>query len=165
MKEINVRELKESPVKLIADDWSLVASGGREGFNVMTVSWGAVGELWGRDVVFIFIRPQRYTFKFMEKNDIFTLSFFGGEFKDALRFCGSNSGKDVDKAAACGLTPSFLKNGGVAFEEAKYTIVCRKLASQFIDPAGFADPSVESVYPDKDYHKIYVGEILKVYSD
>ncbi len=162
MKEINIRELGKSPVELIADSWGLVTAGNSEKFNTMTVSWGAAGEIWGKDAVFIFIRPQRYTYEFVEKEDIFTLSFYGNEFKDALRFCGSKSGRDFDKAAECGLTPVFT-DGGVTFEEAEYTLVCRKMASQFIDPAGFIDSSIENNFANKDYHKMYIGEILKVY--
>ena len=162
MKEINVRDIKESPVELIADGWGLVTAGNEETFNTMTVSWGALGEIWGKDAAFIFVRPQRYTYEFLEKEDIFTLSFYGAEYKDALRLCGSKSGRDIDKAAACGLTPVFT-DGGVTFEQAKYTVVCRKMASQFIDPAGFEDAAIESNYAKKDYHKIYIGEILKVY--
>ena len=162
MKEINVRDIKESPVELIADGWGLVTAGNEEKFNTMTVSWGALGEIWGKDAAFIFVRPQRYTYEFLEKEDIFTLSFYGAEYKDALRLCGSKSGRDIDKAAACGLTPVFT-DGGVTFEQPKYTVVCRKMASQFIDPAGFEDAAIESNYAKKDYHKIYIGEILKVY--
>ncbi len=162
MKEINIREIKKSPVELISDGWGLVTAGSKDKFNTMTVSWGAIGEIWGKDAAFIFIRPQRYTYEFIENNDIFTITFFGEEFKDALRICGSKSGRDINKAEVCGLTPIFT-DGGVTFEQAEYTVVCRKMASQFIDPAGFEDKSIESNYPKKDYHKIYIGEIIKVY--
>lgn len=162
MKEINIRDIKENTVSLISDGWGLVTAGSKEKFNTMTVSWGAVGEIWGKDAVFIFIRPQRYTYEFLEKEDIFTLSFYGDEFKKALGICGSKSGRDIDKAAECGLTPIFT-DGGVTFEQAKYTIVCRKMASQFMNPEGFEDPAIENNYANKDYHKVYIGEILKVY--
>ncbi len=162
MKEINIRDIKKSAVELISDGWGLVTAGNEEKFNTMTVSWGGLGEIWGKDAVFIFIRPQRYTYEFLEKEDIFTLSFYGSEHRDALRICGSKSGRDIDKAAVCGLTPVFA-DGGVTFEQAEYTLVCRKMASQFIDPAGFEDSSIENNYAQKDYHKVYIGEILKVY--
>lgn len=162
MKEINIREIGKNPVELIADGWGLVTAGSSEKFNTMTVSWGAVGEIWGKDAAFVFIRPQRYTFEFIEKEEIFTLSFYGNEHKDALRICGSKSGRDVDKAEVCGLTPVYV-DGGVTFEQAEYTIVCRKMASQFFDPAGFVDSTIENNYANKDYHKMYIGEIIKVY--
>ena len=72
------------------------------------------------------------------------------------------SGRDIDKVAETGLTPLFA-DGAVTFEQAEYTIVCRKMASQFIDPKGFEDENIEKNYAAKDYHKVYIGEILKVY--
>ena len=162
MREIDIKNLDFNPFVKIGKEWMLITAGNEEKFNTMTVSWGAVGEIWGKDAAFIFIRPQRYTYEFTEKEDIFTISFYGSEYKDALRLCGSKSGRDIDKAAACGLTPVFT-DGGVTFEQAEYTIVCRKMASQFIDPAGFADASIENNYANKDYHKMYIGEIIRVY--
>lgn len=163
MKEINIRDIKKSAVELISDNWGLVTAGNAEKFNTMTVSWGGLGEIWGKDAVFIFIRPQRYTYEFLENEELFTLSFYGDECKDALKICGSKSGRDIDKVAATGLTPVFT-DGSVTFEQAEYTLVCRKMASQFIDPAGFEDKNIEKNYSSADYHKVYIGEILKVYS-
>jgi flavin reductase (DIM6/NTAB) family NADH-FMN oxidoreductase RutF len=163
MKEINIRDIKKSAVELISDNWALVTAGNEEKFNTMTVSWGGIGEIWGKDAVFIFIRPQRYTFEFIEKEELFTLTFYGDEYKNALKLCGSKSGRDIDKVAETGLTPLFT-DGSVTFEQAEYTLVCRKMASQFIDPAGFIDSSIENNYAQKDYHKMYIGEILKVYA-
>ena len=70
MKKINIRDLKKSPVELISDNWALLTAGKEGDYNTMTVSWGAVGEIWGKDAAFIFIRPQRYTYEFTEKEDI-----------------------------------------------------------------------------------------------
>ena len=162
MKEINIRDIKKSPVELISDGWGLVTASNKEKFNTMTVSWGALGEIWGKDAVFVFIRPQRYTYGFIEKEEIFTLTFYGEEYRDALCLCGRKSGRDTDKISECGLTPVFT-DGGVAFEEANYTVVCRKLAAQFLDPDGFIDASVGGNYANNDYHKMYIGEIIKVY--
>ena len=127
----------------------------------MTISWGGVGELWGKDVVFAFIRPQRYTKEFMDKSDYFTVSFFDEEYKDALKICGTKSGRDCDKINLAGLSAQF---DGVAVypAEAKLVIKCRKIAVQKMDNAGFIDPSIESNYKSGDYHFIYVGEIEKV---
>ena len=160
-KEINIRELKESPVKMIADDWALLTAGDINSWNTMTVSWGGVGELWGNDVVFCFVRPQRYTFEFMEKQDAFTLSFFGGKYKKELAFCGAKSGRDYDKAKETGFVP--VKAGdAIGFEQANVIIVCKKIAVSDIDPKGFLDNSIMSNYKSNDFHKIYVGKIEKV---
>lgn len=161
-KKISVKELAENPIKLFDDDWSLITSGDKNGYNTMTASWGGIGELWSRDVCFIFIRPQRYTFEFVEKNDLFTVSFYPKEYHKALSFCGSHSGRDCDKANETGLTPLFV-DGSTAFEEAKIILVCKKIACQEMNPEGFLDPSIEKNYAAGDYHKIYVGEIVSCY--
>ena len=163
MKEINIRDIKKSAVEMISDGWGLVTAGNGEKFNTMTVSWGGLGEIWGKDAVFIFIRPQRYTYEFIEKEEFFTLSFYGEEHRNALKICGSQSGRNTDKVANAGLTPVFI-DGTVSFEQAEYTLVCRKMASQFIDPKGFEDEAIEKNYSAGDYHKVYIGEIVKVYS-
>lgn len=128
----------------------------------MTASWGGMGELWNKDVCFIFVRPQRYTYEFLEKNEKFTLSFYGAEWKKALSFCGTKSGRDFDKAKETGLIPKFIDET-TTFEQAEITIVCKKIAFQDMSPEGFIDKSIEKNYAAKDYHRIYVGEILEVY--
>ena len=161
MKQISIKELKESAVSLFDDRWALITAGGPESWNTMTASWGALGELWNKDVCFCFIRPQRYTYEFTEREEYFTVSFFGQQHKKALAFCGRNSGRDVDKAKETGLTPVAAENS-VSFEEAEIVLICKKLAFQDIDPEGFIDPSIDSTcYPAKDYHRMYIGEIVK----
>lgn len=160
-RETTMRELNTSPVKMIAEDWALLTAGNLSAFNTMTVSWGGVGELWGKDVAFVFVRPQRYTYEFMENSEYFTLSFFGGEYKKELGICGAKSGRDVDKYKETGLVPTAAEQA-VTFEQAKTVLVCRKVAFQDIDPKGFLDASIMDTYAAKDYHRMYVGVIEKV---
>ena len=115
-KEISIRELNGNFVKMLSEDWALLTAGKDDRFNTMTVSWGGVGELWNKDVAFLFVRPQRYTYQFIENNDYFTLSFFGGEYKKELGICGSKSGRDIDKTEATGFTPiSIGESTGFSF--------------------------------------------------
>lgn len=160
-KEINIRDIKQSAVKMISDDWALVTAFAGGVTNTMTVSWGGIGELWGKDVVFIFIRPQRYTYELLEKTDMFSMSFFDGEYKKELAYCGKNSGRNGDKFEATGLKAIEL-DGVAAVEQAKYNLVCKKLAFQDMNPKGFLDESIENNY-NGDYHRIYIGEIVKTY--
>ena len=161
-REIAPTEIEGNPIQMIGREWMLVTAGTPEGFNTMTASWGALGELWFKPVCFCFLRPQRYTLEFMERGDAFTLSFFEERFRPQLNFCGSRSGREVDKVAECGFTPVAAANGSVWFEEARLVIECRKLYSQDLDPARFLDPSIGENYPKKDYHRMYVGEITRV---
>ncbi len=160
-KEINARELQANFIKMLSEDWALLTAGTVDSFNTMTVSWGGIGELWNKDVGFVFVRPQRYTYEFIEKNDYFSLSFFGGEFKKELGICGSKSGRDIDKMKTTGFNAVDLENA-VDFEQAKITIVMKKLAYQDMKPDGFLDESIMKNYANSDFHRIYVGEIVKV---
>lgn len=160
-QETTMRKLNVSPVKMIAEDWALLTAGDKSAFNTMTVSWGGVGELWGKDVAFVFVRPQRYTYAFMEKNAYFTLSFFDGGYKKELGVCGAKSGRDIDKCKETGLIPVAVDDA-VTFTQAKTVLVCRKVAFQDLDPNGFLDASIMDTYAAKDYHRMYVGVIEKV---
>lgn len=161
MKEINIRDIKESAVKMISDDWALLSAGNENGFNTMTVSWGGIGELWGKDVAFIFVRPQRYTKEFIDREGKMTLSFFGGEYKKEMGFCGKNSGRDFDKFKETGLTPEF-SDGTVYVKEAKHVLILKTLAVTEMTPDSFLDKEIEpSCYPNKDYHIVYIAEIVK----
>jgi flavin reductase (DIM6/NTAB) family NADH-FMN oxidoreductase RutF len=163
MNKIDIKALQGNAVSMFDDKWCLITAGKKDSYNTMTASWGAMGELWNKDVCFIFIRPQRYTLEFTEREELFTLSFFGEEYKKALGFCGRNSGRDCDKAKETGLTPMEI-DGSMSFEESETVIVCKKLFYQDIDPQGFIDKAIDGVcYPEKDYHRMYVGEVIGCY--
>ena len=132
-KEIAVEELKFNPFTKIGKEWMLVTAGNEEGHNTMTASWGGVGVMWGKNVVSVYIRPQRYTKEFVDANDTFTLSFYDETYKKALSICGSKSGRDCDKEKEAGLTPYYV-DGTTAFEEADMILVCRKQYHQDMAP-------------------------------
>lgn len=158
------KEIDDNFIKLIGDQWMLVTAGDSSGYNMMTASWGCAGFLWNKPVVFIFIRPQRHTFGFIEGNEEFTLSFFGEEYRNALQICGTVSGRDVNKTEKTGLTPRYTDAGNVAFEEARLILECRKLYADFLNPEAFIDRAIlEKSYPEKDFHKVYVAEIVNAW--
>ncbi len=160
-KEIKPIEIEGNPFHLIGREWMLITAGAPEHFNTMTVSWGSMGELWFKPVCFCFVRPQRYTYEFMEKSEAFTLSFFDEKYKPQLNLCGSRSGREIDKAAECGFTPLEAENGSVYFGEARLVLECRKLYFQDLDPANFLDDSIMKNYPKNDFHRMYIGEITR----
>lgn len=161
MTEISALNLSKSPFELIGKDWMLITAGDKNSYNTMTASWGGVGVLWNKNVVFAFVRPQRFTYDFMNSNEYFSLSFFEEEYRDVLKFCGANSGRDVDKAKACNITPDFSQDA-VFFKEAQTVIVCKKLYIQDMNEDCFLDKSLLSNYSGDDYHRVFVGEIVKV---
>ena len=163
-REISVEQLKDNPFTLINKDWMLITAGNQESHNTMTASWGGVGELWGKYVSTIYIRPQRYTYEFIEKSDYFTLSFLGEAYRKQLALCGAKSGREVDKVKECGFTVYAGAGNAPYFQEAELVLVCRKLYYQDIDPAHFLDQGIDGKwYPKKDYHRMYIGEIVEAY--
>lgn len=160
-REISAKEITENIFKLIGDDWALVTGGTEENFNTMTISWGGAGIMWGKPCAFTFIRPQRYTFEFMENSEYYTMSFFDEKYRDALKFCGSKSGRDYNKAKETGLTPAFTENGAVYFEEAKLVLVCKKMYAQSLNEDSITDGDGVKKWYNDDYHKMYISEITK----
>ena len=103
---INPKEIKDNLIKAISEEYMLISAGNENGYNMMTASWGFTGEIWGEDSVVALVRPERYTMEFIDKNDLFTLSFYGDN-REIHKICGSRSGRDCNKTELCGLTPVF----------------------------------------------------------
>jgi flavin reductase (DIM6/NTAB) family NADH-FMN oxidoreductase RutF len=155
--------LTDNPFEAIGKEWMLITAGQVDSFNMMTASWGGVGILWGRPVAFCFVRPQRYTFGFMEAHGHYSLTFYGAEHRHVLDYCGSHSGRDGDKLVATGLTPLVDPTGAVYFDQSRLALICRKLYAQDIEAAAFVDSSIiDASYPARDFHRMYVGEIVRV---
>ncbi len=171
MKREGYRLIKPSDIEinlieLIASDWMLVTAGNSKKFNTMTANWGGMGYLWNKPVVFVFVRPERYTFGFIEGTDGFTLTFYDETYRAALNICGTKSGKDCDKIAEAELTPYFTETGYPAFKEAKLIIECRKLYSTMLEEGKFIEFGLlKTYYANKGgLHKLYIAEIEKVWS-
>lgn len=164
LKPIDAASLSFNPFEKLSKQWALVSAGTPDRFNMMTVSWGAVGVIWGKPSVTAYIRQTRYTKEFVDQNDTFVLTFLKDGHRDALNVLGSKSGRDMDKMRASGLTPAVV-DGGVTFEEAELVLVCRKCFAQLLPPDNFTDPSIlDRCYADKDYHTMYIGEIVAAYA-
>ena len=159
-KEISAKEIDKNIITAIADEWMLITAGNKDGYNMMTASWGFMGEMWGNDCVSIMVRPQRYTMEFIDNNDYFTLSFYGDK-KDIHKVCGSMSGRDVNKTELTGLTPVF-DDKSVYFDEAKMVVVCKKQYVQRLEENCFIDKDPLKWYENKDYHYMIIGKIEKV---
>ena len=162
MKEIPVSELNLNPYTKIHSDWMLVTAGDARGYNTMTASWGHLGSLWNAPTAICYVRPQRYTKEFIDREDRYTLCFFPQEYHKALSYLGSHSGRDEDKVAAVGLTPAF-GDGFTYFQEAELVLVCRTLYQAPLKEEAFRDKAVmDAMYPEKDFHDLYIGVIEKV---
>lgn len=161
-KETNINDLNFNPFTKLSKEWALVTAGNKDKINTMTVSWGGLGVFWGKNTATIYIRPQRYTKKFIDANDTFTISFFDESHRDALNICGSVSGREKDKIKEAKLTPSYIDDTA-AFEEANMVLVCKKLYHATMPPEHFDAKEYDAKwYPNKDYHVMYIAEIEKV---
>lgn len=159
-KEVNIKDLKENFIKDIADEWMLISAGNRDKYNMMTASWGFMGEMWGADTAIAMVRPQRYTMELINENDYFSLSFYGDN-KDIHKICGKMSGRDTDKQKLTGLTPVF-ESGTVYFSQARLVIICRKQYCAPLQADGFCDREVLSKNYNNDLHNMIFGKIEKV---
>ena len=163
-RKIEPSQIAENPVEMLNKEWALLTAQHEGKINTMTVSWGTMGVLWRKNIVQVFIRPQRYTKEFVDSEERFTLSFYGEDRKKELTHLGRVSGRDENKIETVGFTPRMF-GAAPAFEEARLVLVCKKLYAQPIDPKCFLPGNTceEENYPLKDYHTMYVGEIEEVY--
>jgi flavin reductase (DIM6/NTAB) family NADH-FMN oxidoreductase RutF len=132
--------------------------------NVMTIGWASLGFLWGRPVMTVMVRKSRHTYGIIERCDEFTVSVPVADMAKQLAFCGSESGKKINKFKECGLeifpgekvrTP-IINVAGIHFE-------CKIVYKSAIDPAHLSE-TYKHLYPNKDYHTLYYGEIVYAYS-
>jgi len=163
-EEISVKNFSENVFDLIGKKWMLITAGNLESFNTMTASWGGMGNLWNVPVAFIFVRPQRHTYNFIERESHFTLSFFEKKYHHILSYCGSHTGKEVDKAKETGLKSLETKLGNIVYEQARLVVECQKIYFDDIKPELFVDRLIQRNYPNKDYHRMYIGKIINILS-
>lgn len=159
---VSPAELKGNPFELFGNDWALLTAQRGDQVNTMTISWGFMGVMWGKSVVMVVVRPQRYTKEFIDASDTFSLSFLGNEYRKELAYLGKVSGRDEDKISKSGLTVAHA-NQTPYFDESKLVVVARKLYKQTMDASFFLDTdSDQKWYPEKDYHIMYIAEIEEI---
>ena len=163
MLEVSPSKLQDNPFQMIGQDWMLITAEKEGKVNTMTASWGGLGVMWGKNVAFIVIRPQRYTKEFVDAADSFSLSFYDNSFHKILGYLGTVSGRDEDKVSKSGLT--ILHEDSIPyFSEANTVLFCKKLFKQQYEEKSFIDTKLPGIhYPEKDYHYLYIAEISKIF--
>ncbi len=159
--EIRQTEFQANSFQLFDRDWALLTAGTPGKFNTMTIAWGGLGTLWGKPVATVYVKPIRYTHEFLEANEYFTVSFYDKEYRRAMGLLGSLSGRDCDKVSKAGLTPVALTNS-VTFQEAKETLVCRKIYRQELDREAMPQEVVQAFYETEAPHTMYIGEVVEI---
>lgn len=149
------------PFKIFNNGWALVTAGTKDDFNTMTVSWGSLGTLWNKPIATVYIKPCRYTYKYLEKEDYFTVSFYDEKYRDDLMILGTKSKRDTDKLALTKLTPDYLEKG-ITFKEAKCTLVLKKIYYDDLKPDRIPKEYIERYYKEEAPHRLYIGEVIDI---
>ena len=157
-------DFAENPFTWFTGKGLLLCAGDRERSNAMTIGWGGLGTLWGRnDAVTVYVAEKRHTKSFMDRSARFTVMAFDKERQaDILDYMGRNSGRDGDKAAALGLHTAYTEAGTPYYEEAQVVLECELMYSAPFDPAGMKDvPSKLYANFPAGVHTMYIGRIVK----
>ena len=161
-QRIDPYDFAGKPAQMIGREWTLITAARGGQVNTMTASWGAVGEMWGRPVAFTFIRPQRYTHAFVQEAGQYSIGFFDQEYRGRLALCGRVSGRETDKVKECDFTVQW-EDRVPYIAQAHTVLLCKTMAIQRLDPAGFTMPETDSKwYEEKDYHDIFIAGITGV---
>ena len=162
MKEVNYMAVAEKAMAQIQKGAFLtVAVDGK--VNTMTIGWATIGYCWRKPVFMVAVRDSRHTFTLMEKAADFTVSVPSAPMKDEIMFCGTKSGRDVDKFAATGLAAvAGRKVASPVLDIPGVHLECRTIVKTVMDPALMAR-DLDGLYPEKDYHTLYFGEIMACY--
>ncbi len=161
--KIDPREMDGNVFQRIGQQWMLITAGDRTACNTMTASWGGLGVLWGEPVATAYIRPQRHTKGFVDREKYFSLSFYPEEYRKELSLCGTKSGRDMDKVKECGFTVEYACGDTPYFAEAELVLICEKLYADELKEENFINKEpAERCYPEKDWHTFYIGKIVEV---
>ena len=163
MKDLNYMSIAEDAVSKIKKGAFLTVKAA-DALNTMTIGWSTFGFIWQKPIMMVAVRSTRHTFGIIEKAQDFTVTIPSGDMSKATAFCGSKSGRDVDKFKMCNLataksqhvTSPIIKVPGIHLE-------CKIVYKSAIDPAHLDKNYDKAIYPQKDYHTLYFGEILACY--
>ena len=162
-RKVDIAGYALKPFDAIGEKWALITAQKEGKVNTMTASWGGIGVLWSKNVVTVYIRPQRYTREFADGSDYFTFTLFDG-YKKELAVLGFKSGRDGDKIQEVGFhvetvggQPTFRKGRPPSYAKA---------VPRAAEPDDFVETDLIGInYPAKDFHYIYIGEIVGIYEN
>lgn len=162
MKKADYMSVAEQAMKQIKKGAFLTVKAGSD-LNTMTIGWATIGIVWQKPIFMVAVRNSRHTFTIIENADDFTVSVPSKNMTDEIMFCGTKSGRDINKFKECKLAikdsrsifSPIINIPGIHFE-------CKIVFKSPMDPTLLID-EYEKLYPEKDYHTLYFGEILDCY--
>lgn len=168
LTEIELKKFKSQVFNLWDNTWFVLTCGDfiKGEFNAMTVAWGGFGVMWNKPMAMIVVRPTRYTYKFLNTFNTFSLCAFSEQYRPALNILGTKSGRDFDKINLAGLTPvASSQIGAPVYRESELNIECRKMFWEDFNPSHFLLPEIDKNYQLKDYHRLVMGDIIRIHGD
>ena len=163
MKDLNYMSIAEDAVSKIKKGAFLTVKAA-DALNTMTIGWATFGVIWQKPIMMVAVRSTRHTFGIIEKAQDFTVTIPSVDMSKATNFCGSKSGRDVDKFKMCNLETAdgrnvaspIIKVPGIHYE-------CKIVYKSAMNPDNLDKNYDKSIYPKKDYHTHYFGEIVACY--
>ena len=146
-------------------DAQLLAAGDNVKSNAMTIGWGAIGTLWQKPALTVYVAEKRYTKEFMDKAEYFTVMSFDVEHSKVLNYMGTKSGRDGDKAQALGLHTAYTANGTPYYLEATMVIECKLMYAAPFEPNGFKSDVPRNMYSrfPAGIHSMYICEVVNAW--
>ena len=162
MKDVDYLSVSEEALSKIKEGAFLTVKAG-DRLNTMTIGWATVGYCWRKPIFMVAVRDSRHTFTIIEDAADFTVTIPSGDKRKEIMYCGTKSGRDHDKFKECGLSTAkgrrtvspIIDVPGLHFE-------CRIAYKSAMDPAQLIT-DYQFLYPEKDFHTLYFGEILACY--
>lgn len=156
-----INSVEFNPFAQIGQCWAMITVGNKLQANCTTVSWGGVGVMWSKNVAFLFLQDSRYTKELIDENEFLSISFLSEQYKNAMKYCGSASGRNEDKFKNAGFTLAF-RHSIPYIDEGNCVLLCKKLSATPISHESLLDPSLkEKWYSNGDYHTMYIVEIIE----
>lgn len=164
IKKINFEKYSLQILEQLKKGAFLTVKNGNE-VNTMTIGWGSIGYIWNKPIFMVAVRYSRHTYKLIEKAKEFTVSIpLEKDLKNELVYCGTKSGRDINKFEQCNLT--IIKGQKIStpiIGECELHYECRVIYQQAMEPSALDREIKNSIYPNNDYHVLYFGEILDTY--
>lgn len=162
MKKANYMDVSKQIEEQLPKGTFLTVKDKDGNLNTMTIAWGSLGFMWNKPVFTVMVRYSRHTHKLIENAEDFTVNFpTNNQLKKELAFCGSKSGRNLDKFKELNLEIIDGKNvKSPILAECDINLECKIIHKQTLDTSGMNE-KVKNIYGDeKDYHVLYFGEIV-----
>ena len=164
LHSVDLKEFSPEVFRVFGTNNALLTAGDRARSNTMTIGWCGLGRMWNEPACTVYVRPERYTYAFMEAQEYFTVSVPALEDHDRIRVFGTRSGRDTDKLAQSGMSVAYTESGVPYIAESQWVLVCRKLYAQDLKPECLTDDLPLRHYQGENWHRMYIGQVVEAYA-